>query len=126
MTKELKKIRKETKNIVFNTTFGVLNLVFVAVFYKNILLTGVILIILTCALILYYRRYHLLITVFIFCMIFGALAEIFAVNNGVWAYTSSDFFHIPIWLFILWGNAGLFIYRSAIEFERLGLHEKKD
>ena len=86
------------------------------------MLTSAVLLLLTAALIFHYRS-SILIPITIFCMLFGALAELFAVHNGAWAYSVSNFFDIPIWLFILWGNAGLFIYRTAIEFERLGFHK---
>lgn len=121
-TKKFKKLRKETKNLIFNGIFGFSNLLIVSFLYKNILLTTIILILLTLTLLFYYRS-SILIPVFVFCMA-GALAESFAVYHGVWIYTLSDVFNIPAWLFILWGNAGLFIYRTAIEFERLGLHER--
>jgi hypothetical protein len=53
----------------------------------------------------------------------GALGEMYAITHGVWNYSTPNFGNIPIWLFVLWGNAGLFIYRTAVEFERLGFHK---
>lgn len=126
MAKRIKRLRKETKNIIVNFIFGALNLLLVVFLYENILLTAASLLLLTIIFIIYYKSPHILIPVFVFCMLFGALAEIFAVHNGVWVYTSSDFLSIPVWLFILWGNAGMFIYRVAIELERLGFHEKRE
>ncbi len=120
---EVKHIKKEKKNITFNIVFGISNLVAVTLFYKNIILTAIVLGFLTISLILFYKSHRTLVPVFVFCMVFGALAEIYAVHGGVWAYASTDFLSIPLWLFVLWGNAGLFIYRSAVELERLGFHD---
>ena len=120
--KEIRRLKKETRNLFFNMVFGVFNLVAVSLFYKDILLTVAILGLLTVLLFVYYRS-PILIAVFVFCTVFGAFSEIFSVGSGVWSYTLVDFFNIPLWLFLLWGNAGLFIYRTAIEFERLGFHK---
>jgi uncharacterized membrane protein YoaT (DUF817 family) len=119
----LKSFKKEEKNIIINVFFALLNLFFVIIFFKNILLTSIIL----CVLAILFVSYHyhsspILIVVFVFGM-FGAVAEMFAITYGVWAYSLYNIYNVPLWLFVLWGNAALFIYRMAIEFERLGFHK---
>ena len=59
--------------------------------------------------------------IFIFGAIFGAVAEIIAINYDVWSYSYTNFVNIPLWLFLIWGNASAFIYQTAIEFEKLGV-----
>lgn len=78
MAKKIKRLRKETKNIIVNFIFGALNLLLVVFLYENILLTAASLLLLTIIFIIYYKSPHILIPVFVFCMLFGALAEIFA------------------------------------------------
>ena len=115
------RLKKEIKNLLFNMIFGAFNLVAVSLFYKDIPLTVVILSLLTISFFVYYKS-PVFVPIFVFCMIFGTLAEIFSVYNGAWSYALPNFFNVPLWLFILWGNSGLFIYKMAIGFERLGFH----
>jgi hypothetical protein len=56
---------------------------------------------------------------FILAAISGAFAEATAIYFGVWAYTLPDIIGVPYWLFVLWGNAGMFIYQMAIEIKNL-------
>lgn len=41
----------------------------------------------------------------------GALSESLAVAFGAWTYPLPDILGIPIWLFLVWGIAGVFIKR---------------
>lgn len=49
----------------------------------------------------------------VFCImaLWGAGAEITGVKYGAWAYHLPDFYGIPIWLPLVWGNAAVFIKR---------------
>ncbi|MFH1424829.1 MAG: hypothetical protein ABIG20_04085 [archaeon] len=49
------------------------------------------------------------ILLFILAGVSGALAEIYGISHGAWAYANPTFFGIPIWLPILWGVAGLYM-----------------
>jgi hypothetical protein len=46
-----------------------------------------------------------------------------AITYGVWHYSLSNFYNIPLWLFIAWGNAGVFVYQTTIEFHKLGVEK---
>ncbi|MCX6773116.1 MAG: DUF2878 family protein [Candidatus Micrarchaeota archaeon] len=50
----------------------------------------------------------------LFCIMgaWGALAEITGIKYGVWMYRLPDFYGIPLWLPLVWGNAAVFIKRS--------------
>ncbi len=119
-----KTLKQEHRSIIFNSLFAVLTLIFPILFYKQILLTTLLVFIITLVgLFKWKTKLRLNIAIFLFGAIFGALAEIISINYGVWSYSLTNFFNIPSWLFIVWGNASLFIYQTAIEFERLGLHK---
>jgi uncharacterized membrane protein YoaT (DUF817 family) len=118
-SKKVKKPRSVARDLAFDVMFGASNLLTVSFLYRDILLAGAVLVILA-ALALFYRRSRIMVPVFIFGMVFGTFAEVFAVHLGAWSYASPDFLGVPIWLFVLWGNAGLLFYMVAMEFERLG------
>jgi hypothetical protein len=115
-----KKIKKEWKNIIFNIIFAVLVLLIVIIFYKNILLTTLLELILAIIGLLKWKSKVTLI-IFIFGGIFGGIAEIIAINYNVWNYSITNWMHIPFWLFFVWGNASSFIYQAAIEIKKLGI-----
>lgn len=54
--------------------------------------------------------------------ILGPVAEMKAVGEGAWAYTEPHIEGVPVWLFLVWGAAGIFI-SSAYEFLRVLIHQ---
>jgi len=114
------KIKQEWKNILFNLIFAGLNLGIVIYFYKNILLTTILVGLVAVTGLVKWKS-KITLTIFIFSALFGALAEIVAISFGVWNYALPNFYNIPFWLFILWGNAAAFIYQTALEIKRLGI-----
>jgi uncharacterized membrane protein YoaT (DUF817 family) len=68
-------------------------------------------------LVLILRRSSKLLKLFIFCSLFGVLSEIVAISFGVWSYATPQFFGVPFWLFMVWGHAGIFMYRVGKYFE---------
>jgi len=56
------------------------------------------------------------IKTFIFCSLFGAAAEIFAIMFGAWNYKNTNILHIPAWLALLWGIASIFMVRVYLFF----------
>ncbi len=108
--------------MLFNGVFALLTLFIPSLLYKEVLLTSAILGVFAVAFFVYYRS-PVLVPIFIFSMLFGGLAEIFSVSRGAWTYAFPTFFGVPLWLFFVWGNAGLFLYRTGVEFERLGFHK---
>lgn len=114
------KIKQEWKNIIFNCIFGILTILFIILFYRNILLASVLVgLVAVIGLIKWKSKITLLI--FIFGAIFGAVAEMIAVIYGVWNYSITNFINIPFWLYLVWGNAAAFIYQTAVEIRRLGV-----
>ena len=118
--KEIVKIKKEWKNILFNTVFAVLTLFFVIVFNKNIILTTILLSIIAI-IALYIWKSKITLIIFIIGAVSGTLAEMIAINYNVWSYSFTNFINIPIWLFVVWGNASSFIYQTALEIKKLGI-----
>jgi hypothetical protein len=41
------------------------------------------------------------------------MAEMFAIQYGLWTYRSPDINGVPIWLFPLWGITGLILYHRG-------------
>ena len=118
----IKHVRKETRNLAFNGVFAFLTLLLVMIFFREVVLTTILLVLLSITFFAYYRS-PILVPIFALACFLGVIAEIFAVSSGVWSYSLSDFFGVPLWLFVVWGNAALFIYRTGVEFERLGFHK---
>lgn len=122
MKKGVKRLKKEWKNIIFNIIFAVLTILFPILFYRNILLTC-ILVSLVGVVGLTKWKSRITLVIFIFGALWGSSAEMIAISYNVWSYSFTNFLNIPLWLFIVWGNAAAFIYQTAIEFERLGFHK---
>lgn len=107
-------VKKNNKNLFFNIGFALATILIVVIFYKSILLTtALILAVAIIGLIKWKSRRTLYI--FLIVSIFGALAEMACIYFGVWEYSFTDFFNIPTWLFIVWGNAAVFIYQLSLE-----------
>ena len=98
--KEMKTIKKEWGNIIFNCIFAI----------SIVSIMGL----------LKWKSWTTL-TIFIFGGFFGAAAEIIATKYNVWTYSVSSFLNIPIWLFIVWSMAAAFLYQTALEFIKLGV-----
>ena len=115
-----KRIKKEWKNIIFNVIFAIITLLIVILFYKQILLLTILLIGLA---IIGLIKWSSKLTILLFIMggIFGTLAESIAINYGVWQYSLTNLFNVPLWLIIVWGNAAAFIYQPAVEIKTLGV-----
>jgi hypothetical protein len=119
---KLKKIRQEWKNIIFNAIFAGLILLLTILFYKKIVLASVLISLVTIiSLIKWKSKINFLI--FIFGAISGGIAEMIAIHFGVWNYTVTNFYNIPFWLLIVWGDAALYIYQTARELKKLGVEK---
>jgi len=118
--KEKRLIKQEWKNIAFNLAFAFLTLAAAIVFYKNILLATLVLAIITLLGMLKWKSW-LTLCIFISTAIWGPVSEIIAIYFGAWQYPFVNVFNIPLWLFFVWGNAGVFIYQTSIEIRKLGV-----
>lgn len=65
-----------------------------------------------------------LVIIFIVSGLGGAAIEIISIYFGIWAYNIKSFWGIPMWLFPLWGNAGIFIVTIYKLLSRLGWFER--
>jgi uncharacterized membrane protein YoaT (DUF817 family) len=83
-------------------------LAIVVLFHDN-LIYSVLLLATISACMLALERDKASVIVYVFCFIFGALAEIIAIYFGAWTYSSQQFAGIPFYLSFVWGNAGVFI-----------------
>lgn len=113
-----KRIKKEWKNIIFNTLFATISIVVVILFYKKIILTGILLSIIAIIGLIKWKSKITLILFFI-GGITGAIVEMIAISFDVWEYSITNFINIPCWLFVLWGNATAFLYQTAVEIKKL-------
>lgn len=122
MTGEIKKIKKEWKNIIFNLVFALFTVLFPIIFYRSIIVTTALVGFVGIIGLTKWKS-KITLAIFLFGAIWGSSAEMIAISYNVWSYSFTNFLNIPLWLFIVWGNASAFIYQTAIEFERLGFHK---
>jgi len=122
---EKKALKKEWKNLIFNFAFAILTILFVILFYENILLTSILVGIIGIIGLLKWKSWIALI-IFIFGGIFGAICEMTAIYyGGVWHYSITNFFNIPLWLFFVWGNTAAFLFETSKEIRKFGVKDKK-
>jgi len=105
------------RNIIFNILFALACLASVCFFWRKAILILFILIIISLIGLYKWKNKETMI-LFIFCGIFGAIAEIIAIYFSIWTYTLPNIFGIPYWLFFLWGDAAVFSYQMAIEIKK--------
>jgi len=106
--------KQKLKNILFDIGFALATFIVVLLFYENIALATILLLIIAIIGLLKWKSKRTLM-IFLFAGVFGTIAEIIAVKVGIWDYQISNFYNIPLWLFIVWANAGAFIYQIAKE-----------
>ena len=112
---ERKKIRMYSLTIVFS----LLCLLLVSLFWREpSLLTA--LLIANAAFLIWIGKPRHDIVLFAFAGIWGAAAEMFAVQFGSWYYPIPSLFGIPYWLPFVWGTAGVFLVRLSHAISELG------
>ncbi len=117
-----KGFKKEWKNILFNSIFAGVAILIVILFYKNVILTTILEIILAIVGLSKWKSKRTF-AIFIFAGIFGAIAEMIVIYTSyAWSYALPTFMQlIPTWLFVVWANAGAFLYETSKEIHRLGV-----
>jgi uncharacterized Tic20 family protein len=117
-----KKIRKEWKNLFFNIIFAFVGVFSAALLHNNVWITfGILLIVSLAALIKWNSRTTIFI--FIFGAFWGPISEMICIAFGAWQYSNANFYSIPIWLFLVWGDAAAFLYQTALEIKKLGVKD---
>ncbi len=101
--------------------FGLVCLASVCLFWQRTVLLTVILAVISAIGLFKWRNKETVILFFL-CGIFGAFAEAIAIYFGVWTYASPDILGITYWLPILWGDAAVFSYQTAIEIKNIKQH----
>ncbi len=107
----------KSTGILFNLIQGVLTFSIPMLFYRDIALTAFLLVLVAVAALLKWNS-SAAVLVFFFGALFGTVSEMLAIWNGVWFYSNPNFINVPVWLFLVWGNASAFLYQTGKEFEK--------
>jgi len=118
--KEERIIKREWKNFVFDAVFAICAIIITSVFYNNLYLTTILLSAITLVALWKWKSWTT-IAIFIIVALLAPLLEMVAIYFGAWQYSISNIVNVPIWLFILWGDAGALIYQLTIEINRMGV-----
>ena len=114
---------RERWNILFDILIMVIDTIIVYFFYKNIILTTILISLVSITALIKWKSKITLI-IFLISGIIGSSLEIIIINSGAWKYSLLNFINIPIWLILLWGVTGAALYQLAIEIKKLGVKEK--
>ncbi len=112
------KLRAQRFNLLFNLLFAIFTISTPILFYESIFLSTTILIFISIIGLIKWKSLTSLF-IFIFGAISGVASEIIAIHFGVWSYAVVNFMNVPIWLFLVWGNASAFIYQTTKEFNKI-------
>ena len=107
---------KQIINLILTVLLTITSLLSVGLLWRQNLLLFLVLIVLA-ALLLVMNRSKKEIKTFFFCGFFGPMAEVFVITFGTWSYANPSMMGIPIWLFILWGIASIFMVRGCSFFK---------
>jgi hypothetical protein len=125
--KEIEFIKREEKIIekgwsssAFNILFAVCAILLTSIFYKNLYLTTLFLLILTTIALFKWKSW-ITFAVFLVVALTAPLFEMIAIHFGVWHYSLPNVGNVPIWLFVLWGDAGALVYQIALGVKKLGV-----
>lgn len=113
-------IKKEWKNIIFNIVFAFVVVFSAALLHDYIWIAAGFLLILSLFVLIKWNS-RVTIFIFIFGAFWGPLSEMICIAFGAWQYSNVNFYSIPIWLFIVWGDAAAFLYQTAFEIKKLGV-----
>jgi hypothetical protein len=97
---------------LLNAALALATLFLTAVLWRHPLAL-IVLLVVTAAAIFRIRPNATSVVVYATAFVFGPLAEAVSITTGAWAYDSTNFLGMPVWLPFVWGNAGLFILNVA-------------
>lgn len=118
--KFIKSLDKEWKNLMFNMAFALATIILTILLKEKIILLTLVLIIVTLIGMFKWKSWVTFV-LFVFGALFGTFAEVISIKYGVWNYAFPSFWGVPLWLFIVWGNAAAFLYQSGLEIKKLGV-----
>lgn len=107
---------KKMKNTLYLVLFAIATDAGILL-YRNNILTNIVIGIVSLTGLLVWKSKTTRLS-FFFAGIVGIISELITVSHGAWTYANPNFFVIPTWLFLIWGNAGIFIVESANEMKR--------
>lgn len=102
-------MKSEVRKFLFTCPLALVTLFIPALFDNQLQILCMILVVSVMMLLVDLNKKYL--ELFILVMISGPLAESIAINFGLWNYSNPFFLGTPIWLPLVWGNAGLYIVR---------------
>lgn len=106
------------KNLIFNGLLAILTLIAVSYFYRNIILTTALVGIIGIVGLARWKSKTTLI-LFVLGGILGTVSEMICVLAGAWSYSINNLLGVPLWLFLVWGNASAFLYQTGLEIQKL-------
>jgi len=91
---------------IFAFLIGSLAVISVCLFWRQPVLTSLVLIFLA---LIKHQKYPLKheFALFVLAAIWGGVFESMAIFAGAWSYTKTDLINIPLWLPFLWGVTGI-------------------
>lgn len=115
MSKRRKEIKRRnlSADIALNCLFAVFTILPILFLRKESVFAVAFLAVLSLVA-LYYWDSRSTKIVFLVGFLSGVTAEAIAISFGVWRYARPDVLGVPFWLFLVWGNAAVFIYRAGI------------
>lgn len=105
-------------HLLFNLIFGTATLLIVILLYRDSW-AAITLLSLVGIAGLYKWKSRATSAIFFLGGIICALAETAAINAGAWSYSTGGLLNAPIWIYVVWGNASAFIYKTANELKVL-------
>ncbi len=103
-------MKKEVKKFILTFPLAIFTLIVPSFLGNNQILSSLVLFLAGLFMLsIDWRKKNLVF--YLVMLIIGPIAEAFAINFGAWTYTNPVFIGVPIWLFFVWGNAGLFVIK---------------
>ncbi len=101
------------KKLIFNSAFALLNFLSL-IFLYNSPATLTIIIAAIAALALFFWHSRTTNIIFVLGTVLGVVGESIAISIGAWNYAFANFFGLPLWAVLLWGNIVAFSYQMGI------------
>ena len=103
-------MRKELKNFLLVSPLALATLFIPSLLGSNQVLSSTLLFIM--GLLMLCVDWRLKNFAFYFAMLVGGpIAEAVAIYFGAWTYTNPIIIGVPIWLFFVWGNTGIYVVK---------------
>ncbi len=99
---------KETlKRLLVHFTALIFAMLTVFLFWKNTVLTSIILVVISIAMLIKAPKTDILF--FAIVSLSATVVESLTISSGAWVYSSQHIFNIPVWLPLNWGMGGIVV-----------------